>query len=140
MQNAAGLLALADAILALHLGIILFNLFGMIVIPLGAWQGWKFIRIFWWRALHLGILAVVALQALSNQVCFLTVWHDDLVRLAGRRPSYAPLIASFVSHLIFWPLAPWVFVALYAAVCAYTVVLWWRVPPIWPGRRPASPK
>ena len=134
MQNAALLLALADAILIFHLGIILFNIFGMIVIPLGAWPGSKFVRIFWWRALHLGILAVVAAQALFDRVCFLTLWHDDLVRLAGERASYAPLIASFISHLIFWPLAPWIFAVLYTAVCAYTLALWWLVPPVWPAR------
>ena len=134
MPSAAILSALADAVLVAHLGIILFNVLGMIVIPLGARQGWKFVRRFGWRALHLGILAAVAIQALFGRVCFLTIWHDDLVRLAGGRPSYVPLIASFVSHLIFWPLAPWAFVVLYVSVCAYTLALWRLVPPVWPRR------
>jgi len=134
MLNAAILLALADAVLIVHLGIILFNVLGMIVIPLGAWQGWTFVRGFGWRALHLGILAAVAVQALFGRICFLTIWHDDLVRLAGGRPSDAPLIASLVSHLIFWPLAPWMFVLLYVTVCVYTLALWWLVPPLWPRR------
>ena len=42
--------ALADAVLLLHLGIVLFNVFGLIAIPLGAWRGWDFVRVFWWRA------------------------------------------------------------------------------------------
>jgi uncharacterized protein DUF2784 len=132
MLNTAFLLALADSVLVFHLGIILFNLFGLVVIPLGAWRDWKFVRYLWWRAAHLGILAVVALQALFERACFLTIWHDDLVRLTGGRPSYAPLIATFIAHLIFWPLSAWVFTALYLAVSAYTAALWWLVPPIWP--------
>ena len=129
------LLALADAILALHLAVILFNVFGLIAIPLGARLGWRIVRRFWWRAVHLGILAAVAMQAMFDRVCFLTIWHADLVRLAGGRASNAPLIASFVSKLIFWPLPAWVFAALYVTVCAYTLVLWWLVPPVYPWRR-----
>jgi len=123
------LLALADAVLLLHLGVIVFNIFGIIVIPLGAWRRWRFVRVFWWRALHVGILAVVALQALLNRLCFLSNWHADLVQLAGGRTSNAPAVAAFVSRLIFWPLPPLAFVVLYVAVCLYTLALWRLVPP-----------
>jgi len=132
------LLALADAALALHVAVILFNVFGMIVIPLGAWRDWAFVRVFWWRALHLGILAVVAVQAIVGLACFLTVWHADLVRLAGGQSSNAPLIASFVSRLIFWPLPLWMFATLYAIVCVYTILLWWLVPPDYPWRHASA--
>jgi len=122
-------LALADAILLLHLGVILFNIFGIVVIPLGAWRGWTFVRVFWWRALHLGTLAVVALQSLFDRLCFLTIWHADLVRIADGRTSNAPAVAAFFSRLIFWPLPAWAFVVLYVAVCLYTLALWRLVPP-----------
>ena len=123
------LLLLADIVLALHLGVIAFNVFGLIAIPLGAWRDWSFVRIFWWRALHAGILATVALQAMAGQVCFLTDWHAALIRAAGGAESNAPLIARFVERLIFWPAPAWVFVALYSAVCVYTLFLWRLVPP-----------
>ena len=63
---------LARLVLAAHVAIILFNVVGLVVIPLGAWRGWRFVRIFWWRALHLAILAIVAVQALLARDCFLT--------------------------------------------------------------------
>jgi uncharacterized protein DUF2784 len=122
-------LILADLVLALHLGVIAFNVFGLIAIPLGALVGWRFVRIFWWRALHVGILGIVALQALAGRACFLTDWHAALVRAAGGTESNAPLIERFIERLIFWPVAPWVFVALYLAVCGYTLALWRLVPP-----------
>ncbi|MBU2721588.1 DUF2784 domain-containing protein, partial [Acidithiobacillus ferridurans] len=50
MQNE---LWLAQVILVVHILIIAFNVFGLIAIPLGAWRGWRWVRIFWWRALHL---------------------------------------------------------------------------------------
>jgi uncharacterized protein DUF2784 len=125
--------ALADAVLAFHLGIVLFNVFGLIVIPLGAWRGWVFVRIFWWRALHVAILALVAVQAVLDQVCFLTTWQAQLLRRAGESAAEAPLIERLVNRLLFWPLPLWVFAVLYVAVGAAVLALWWLVPPRWPG-------
>ncbi|HEV2583307.1 MAG TPA: DUF2784 family protein, partial [Ktedonobacteraceae bacterium] len=56
--------ALATAILAVHLGVVLFNVGGLVLVPLGAWLGWRWVRNFWLRVLHVLSLAVVAAQAL----------------------------------------------------------------------------
>lgn len=74
---------LAQAILAFHILIIAFNVFGLIAIPLGAWRGWRWVRIFWWRVLHLAALLVVAVQALLGTACFLTIWQSELQEAAG---------------------------------------------------------
>jgi len=121
--------ALAAAVLLVHVLVIAFNLFGLVAIPLGAWRGWAFVRVFWWRALHLGILAVVALQALLDRVCILTLWQSDLLRQAGEGATNAPLVVRWVTRLIFWPLPLWFFALLYAAVWIYALFLWWAVPP-----------
>ncbi|MGO8916982.1 MAG: DUF2784 domain-containing protein [Stellaceae bacterium] len=125
---------LAETVLAVHVAIILFNVFGLVAIPLGGWRGWGFVRVFWWRALHVAILALVALQALLQQVCFLTLWQGALLREAGQAASDAPLVARVVQRLIFWPLPLWVFAVLYVAVCLYVLLLWRLVPPRLPGR------
>ncbi|HXZ01371.1 MAG TPA: DUF2784 domain-containing protein [Stellaceae bacterium] len=129
---------LADAVLAVHVAVILFNLFGLVVIPLGGWRGWRFVRVFWWRALHAAILALVALQAVLQQVCFLTLWQGALLRRAGEAAADAPLIARVVNRLIFWPLPLWAFAVLYVAVCLYVLALWRLVPPRLPGRAAAT--
>ena len=122
---------LAALVLAAHLAVIAFNLFGLVAIPLGAWRGWTFVRVRWWRALHLASLAVVALQALAGRACFLTIWQDDMSGSATEQP----LIMRVVNGLIYWPLPMWVFTAAYAAVFVYALALWKLVPPV--GRRPA---
>jgi len=127
---------LADLVLFAHLAIIFFNVFGLIAIPLGAWRGWRFIRVFWWRALHVGLLGVVAVQAVLARVCFLTIWQSDLLRQAGATVSAEPLIQRWINQLIFWPLPLWVFATIYVAVLALTVFLWWVVPPKFPRRSP----
>ena len=122
------LILAADAIFWLHMAVIAFNVLGLIVIPMGAWRGWGFVRIFWWRALHLAALVVVALQAVLGRACFLTLWEGELLARAGEAASSAPLIERWVSRLVFWPLPIWVFALLYVAVGLYALSLWWLVP------------
>lgn len=116
---------LAEAVLAAHLAIILFNLFGLIVVPLGAARGWRFVHVAWWRVLHLALLAAVAAQALAGRACFLTVWQSEL---AGGAANPVPLIMGWVDRLIYWRLPIWVFAVLYALVFGYAMALLWLAP------------
>jgi len=116
--------SLAEAILAAHLVVIAFNLFGLVAVPLGAWRGWAWVRIRWWRALHLASLAVVAAQAAFGRACFLTLWQSDL---SGGRAD--PLIMRWVNSVIYWPLPMWVFTAAYIAIFVYVLALWVWVRP-----------
>jgi hypothetical protein len=128
-MNPQQLGGLADAVFWLHVMVVLFNVFGLVVVPIGAWRGWEFVRVFWFRALHLAMLAVVAIQAVYGRACFLTVWQSDLLQQAGQAESNAPLIQRWVTRLILWPVPLWVFVVLYLAVLAYALALWWLIPP-----------
>lgn len=121
--------ALAFGVFLLHIGIIAFNVFWMVVIPLGAWRGWRFVHAFWWRTSHLGILSVIALQAVLHRACFLTIWQTDLLQTAGSSASAGPLVSGWINRLIYWPLPLWVFALFYVAIFLYVLVLWWLVPP-----------
>ena len=112
-------------VLAVHLLVIAFNVAGLVLIPLGAALEWRWVRIRWLRLLHLGSLAVVALQAILGRACFLTDWQDGLT--AGGAQD--PLIMRCVNSVIYWPLPMWAFTAAYVAVFAYVVALWWFVRP-----------
>jgi hypothetical protein len=134
-MNPMLLAGLADAVLLLHLAVVLFNVFGLVIVPIGAWRGWRFVRIFWWRALHLAMLAIVALQAVLGRACILTIWQSELLQQAGRAGSTMPLIQGWIMGVLFWPLPFWVFVALYLAVWICALALWWLVRPYRTGRR-----
>jgi hypothetical protein len=124
---------LAELVLAVHLAIIAFNIFGLIAIPLGAWRRWDFVRGPLWRLLHVASLGVVALQAAVGDVCFLTTWQGALTGAQNTRP----VIMQWVNAIIFWPLPGWLFNALYVLVFAYVLALLWLVPPrSWKSRRP----
>lgn len=117
-------------VLALHLAIIGFNLFGLIIIPIGAWRRWAFVRAPLWRLVHVLSMAAVAAQAAAGRACFLTDWQAWL----SGAPEGQPLIMRWVNSVIFWPLPMWVFEALYLALFAYTLALLWWVRPRWRGR------
>lgn len=117
--------ALGQVVLAIHLLVIAFNVAGLVVIPLGARLGWRFVRLRWLRLAHLVSLAVVALQAVLGRACFLTDWQAALT--GGGAGD--PLLMRWVNSLVYWPLPMWVFSALYMVVFAYVVALWWWIPP-----------
>ena len=116
--------ALAETILAIHLAVIAFNVLGLAAIPIGAALGWRWVRVRWWRLAHIASWAVVAVQATLGRACFLTLWQD---RLTGAGPQ-PPLIERWIDRVIYWPLPIWVFGAIYLAMFAAVVALWWRVP------------
>jgi hypothetical protein len=103
---------LAEAILGAHLVVIAFNALGLAAIPVGAALGWAWVRIRWWRLLHLASWAVVAVQAALGRACFLTLWQDA----AAGAPSGQPLPV-------------WAFAVLYLVLFALVVWLWIRVRP-----------
>jgi hypothetical protein len=120
---------LAHAILFVHLGIIVFNVAGLVAIPLGAWAEWRFVRLRWLRVLHLMSWGVVALQAASGRACFLTIWQNALENRGAEAATTPPMIVSWVNSLVYWPLPLWVFTLIYLALTAYAVLLWWLVRP-----------
>lgn len=115
------------SILALHLAIIAFNVAGCVLVPIGAWRRWRWVRGFWWRLAHVLSFAVVAAQALAGRVCFLTLWQDDLAGHAHAQP----LIAGWINRLVYWPLPLWVFAVAYVVLFVYVLALWAAVRPRW---------
>jgi hypothetical protein len=134
-MNAALFRAAAAAVLYTHFAVVLFNVFWLFAMPLGAWRGWRFVRSFGWRAAHLVSLVIVALQAALGSLCFLTIWQNDLLSAAGGASAAPSLIERLVTRAIFWPLPMWAFVVLYLGALAYTIALWWLVPPTKPSQR-----
>jgi hypothetical protein len=120
--------AAAAVILALHFLVVAFNIFGMIAVPLGARRGWRFVRVAWWRILHLALMAMVAVQALFGRACILTIWQTALEN--GGDPAAAqPMIQRWMEAVLFWDLPPWLFAAAYTVLFVYCLALWVVVPP-----------
>ena len=120
--------ALGQLVLAIHLAVIAFNVLGLVAIPLGAKLGWTWVRIRWWRALHVVSWVVVAVLPIGQEA---GAAEDGLTGDGAQDP----LVMRWVNALIYWDLPMWAFTALYLALFATVLALWKLVPP----NRPGSP-
>ena len=128
-------LALADAILALHLAIVAFNVVMPPAILAGAWRDWHWVRHRGLRLLHLGGMAVVALQAALGDLCFLTVWEAELRRGAGEQGSGGGFVETLLAETLYVDVPLAVLIPVYLGWAALSLTLWWLVPPKRRGRR-----
>ena len=69
---------LADLVLAVHVAIAASIVLGLLLVWLGAFAGWRWVRNPWLRAGHLAAIGYVALQAVAGRICPLTTWEDQL--------------------------------------------------------------
>ena len=122
-------LALADAILALHLAIVAFNLVMPPAILAGAWRSWRWVRHRGLRLLHLGGMGVVALQAALGDLCFLTVWEAELRRAAGQQGSGGSFVETLLAEALYVDVPLAVLIPVYLGWAGLSLALWWLVPP-----------
>jgi len=116
---------IADAILVVHFGIVLFVVGGLAAVWIGAALGWRWIRNPWLRYAHLGAIVFVAGEALIGMACPLTVWEDAL-RGGAQAESF---VGRWVRWLLFYEAPEWVFTAAYAAWALATLLTLRFVPP-----------
>jgi len=121
-------LRVAEIVLTVHIGVIVFIVFGLIAIPIGGRLGLEFVRALWWRGMHLSLMGVVAVQKLLGRACFLTVWEGRLMQRANPI-ARVPAVHLWAERLIYLDLPLWVFTVAYAVLFAYVLALWFAVPP-----------
>ncbi|HEY6621637.1 MAG TPA: DUF2784 domain-containing protein [Steroidobacteraceae bacterium] len=116
---------LADAIVVVHLLIVLFVVAGVPLVYLGAARHWAWIRSWRWRLLHLIAIAVIAAESLLGIDCPLTVWED---RLRGEQISTG-FVERWIDRILFYDAPTWVFTAAYVTFAALVVITCVAVPP-----------
>lgn len=125
----------ADAILILHVAIVLFVVGLLPLILLGAWRDWRWVRLRWLRLAHLGLILFIAGQAWLGELCPLTTWEQDLRRLAGQDSYATSFIEHWLARLLYIEAPWWAFVLAYTTFAAVVAAAWVLVPP--DRRRPA---
>ena len=120
---------LADAVLAVHVGIVAFVVLGQAAVLVGAWRRWDWVRNAWFRAAHLLLMLFVAGQAWCGALCPLTVWEQALRDIAGEATYRESFIEHWLSRLIFFEAPWWAFVAAYTGFAALVLASWRWVPP-----------
>ncbi|MGQ0801875.1 MAG: DUF2784 domain-containing protein [Pseudomarimonas sp.] len=120
---------LADAMLTLHVCVVMFLLLGQALILIGGPRRWAWVRGPLFRYAHLGVMGFVAVQTWLGQLCPLTIWEQALRARAGQTGYAESFIEHWLSRLLFIEAPWWVFVVAYSAFFALVVFSWWRWPP-----------
>jgi|SRR5580658_91085 hypothetical protein len=116
---------LANAIVVVHLLIVLFVLAGVPLVYVGVALHWAWVRRRLWRLLHLGAILFIAAESLLGIACPLTVWEYDL---RGRQSTQG-FIERWVDGILFYDAPPWVFTVSYVAFAGLVLATWILVPP-----------
>lgn len=129
---------LADAVLVVHVAIVLFVVGGLVLVVVGNLRGWRWVNAWWFRLAHLGTIGVVIAESWLGMVCPLTTLEMWL-RSKAQTGTYA---GSFIEHwlqaLLFWEAQPWVFTAAYSLFGLAVGAAWWYFPPRATKAGPAS--
>lgn len=135
---------LADAVLALHVAIVVFVAAGLVLVWWGNRTGWCWVNRPGFRVAHLAAIGIVVAESWLGLVCPLTTFEMWLRARAGA-PAYG---GSFVEHwlqrLLYYEAPPWVFILGYSVFGLLVVLAWWRYPPNWrsasPSPQPSPPR
>jgi hypothetical protein len=130
--------ALADAIAVAHLAYVLFVVLGLAAILLGLACRWQWVRNFYFRAIHLTAIGIVAVEELLRVQCPLTTWERALRAEIGQTVADASFMARLANAVLFRPLEPWVFVAAHLTFAALVLLTFLLAPPRWPRRKGAD--
>lgn len=123
---------LADAILVLHFGFVLFVILGLLLVAWGGWRGWLWVHNGWFRLAHLAAIGYVALQAWLGEVCPLTTLELWLRQRGGQAGYDGSFIQHWVGELLYYSAPGWVFTAAYSGFAVLVLTAWWLVPPRMP--------
>lgn len=120
---------LADAVVLLHFGIVVFVVFGLLAIVAGGLRGWPVSRSLRFRLAHLAAIAFVVLQAWLGAVCPLTTLEVWLRAQAGQGAYGGSFIEHWVHRVLFWQAPSWVFTLAYSLFGLAVLAAWWYFPP-----------
>lgn len=129
---------LADIILVSHILVVIFVVFGLVLILLGGLiqrkspkhaHRWNWVRNPWFRIAHVCTIIVVALQAWAGVVCPLTIWEMALREKAGLATYEGSFITYWLNQLLYYEAPAWVFTAAYTGFASLVIISWFWVKP-----------
>jgi hypothetical protein len=120
---------LANAVLSMHVVIVVFVVGGLVLILIGNLRGWRWVNGLWFRLTHLTAIAVVMTEAWIGAVCPLTTLEMWL-RIQAQATTYE---SSFIEHwlgrILYYDAPAWVFTVVYSLFGLAVLITWWYFPP-----------
>jgi hypothetical protein len=119
-----------SAVYAIHLIYALVIIIGFILILVGFFAGWRWIRNFAFRLIHLLMIGIVAVESMFNAECPLTWLEYKLMSLDHVKHSSMPFIAGIVNRILYYNFPIWLFNLIYIAFGATVLIVWFAIPPV----------
>ena len=129
MPRTDGYRYLADAVLVLHVGIVLFIVGGLLLVVAGNLRGWRWVNRRAFRIAHLAAIGIVVAEAWFGAICPLTTLEIWL-RTEARSPTYdGSFIEHWLQRLLYWAAPGWLFGLAYTLFGLVVAATWWYFPP-----------
>ena len=129
MESPLLYLIIADALLLLHVLIVVFVVAGLVVVYAGRTLAWSWVRNPWFRLLHVSAIGIVALQSWVGIICPLTTWEMSLRNKAGDAVYSGSFILHWLESLLYYQAPALVFTVVYTAFGALVIASWFFVRP-----------
>jgi hypothetical protein len=136
MQMGYGILA--DVIVAIHLGFVSFVVLGQVLILVGMFCRWSWVRNPWFRLAHLLAIGIVVFESLNGIECPLTTLEYHLRSLAGQNPEDISFVGRLLRDLLFFECSESTFTAIYVCFGSLVLLTFAVVPPRWSSKRKQS--
>lgn len=120
---------LADTVLILHFGIVVFVVAGLALVIVGNQRGWPWVNAWWFRLVHLLAIGIIVAQAWLGRVCPLTTLESSLRAKAGSTPYSGSFVEHWVQRILYYDAPAWLFALAYTCFGLLVAAAWWRYPP-----------
>jgi hypothetical protein len=125
---------LADVVVAIHLALVGFIVIGMAAILLGIVCKWRWVRNFWFRIIHLAMIAIVVEKAILSVNCPLTDWENQLRERAGETVQEGTFIGRMLHGVLFWHVSSGMLTIVYYLFGLAVLLVFFLAPPRWPWK------
>ena len=116
---------IADAVLVIHFGVVIFISGGLLLVPLGYQLGWGWLANKRLMIIHAGTMAFVTLETILGLTCPLTLIENYLI---GMNTSES-FIGFWVKRIFYYDLPMEYFAISYFLCRAWTFSMWKLFPP-----------
>lgn len=120
---------LADFVLTVHVGVVVFVVGGLAAVLAGNRRGWGWVNGLGFRAAHLAAILFVVAESWVGAACPLTTLEAWLRVQGGGAGHAGGFVGYWLQRLLYYDAPEWVFIAGYTAFAAAVAAAWWRYPP-----------
>lgn len=118
-----------SSVYLVHLIYALTIVVGFILIWIGYFAQWDWVKNFTFRMIYLVMIGIVAVESLFNIECPLTWLQEKLMSLDRLKHGNIPFIAGIVDKILYYKFPLWVFNTVYIVFGVLVLATWFLIPP-----------